>query len=193
MWNNESEHSSMSDDLTGYDDLFGGEKLPGLFNKTHDVGTTRTGIIVKVPEKRQSRFYKAGGSGKPKFWGLDGKPTENTLGPDGKALRPVMDEMFVLDTEYRMTPEQLSQKEMEEDNGQRGVFAGGADLRAIKAAIKASGAKKREDLVGAQLTMTRTGKKIKGDFEEWEWAAEVKLGVRAKPAPVPAAGDEFDD
>jgi hypothetical protein len=178
----------VTDDLTGYDDLFGGEKLPGLFDKTMDVGTTRTGIIVKEPVKRQSRFYKADGSGKPKFWGVDGKPTAETRAADGTALRPVMDEVFVLDTDYRLTDMQLAAKDMDEDNGQRGVFAGGADLKAVKAAIKKSGAKSRADLVGARLTLTRTGKKIVGDFEVWEWDASIELDVRPKPA---AAADEF--
>lgn len=169
-----------------YDSLFGGEKLPSLFNKTHGAGTERSGIIVKAPEKRQSRFFKEGGVGKFKFWGVDGKPTEDAMGPAGPN-KPVYDEMFVLDTDYRMTPEELSEAGMDEDNGQRGVFASGESLRAIKAALKEAGAKNRSQLVGSRLTLKRTGKKQKGDYKGWTWDAKLELGVRAAPA------DEFDD
>lgn len=174
-----------------YDSLFGGEKLPSLFDKTHDVGTTRAGIITKAPEDRQSRFYKAGGQGALKFWGADGKPTEKATSATGQPNKPCMDTVFVLATEYRLTEAQLEQREMDEDNGNRGVFASGNMKAAIRAAIKAVGAKKRTDLVGARLTLTRSGKTIKGDYEAWKWDAKIELGVG--PAYVPPVTDEFDD
>lgn len=183
----------MSDDIIEeYDSLFGGEKLPSLFDKTHDVGTTRVGIITKAPEDRQSRFYKAGGQGALKYWGTDGKPTDAAVGLTGPN-KPCMDTVFVLATEYRLNAAQLEQREMDEDNGNRGVFASGAMKAAIRSAIKEAGAKKRTDLVGARLTLTRTGKTIKGDFEAWKWDAKVELGVGpAYVAPVTAAS-EFDE
>lgn len=167
-----------------FDSLFGGEKLPSLFNKTHIVGTERTGIIVKAPEDRQSRFFKEGGVGALKFWGADGKPTVDTMGLDGRPNRPCMDTVFVLDTEYRMTEAELDDAGMDSDSGQRGVFAGGDQLKAIKGAIKESGARKRSDLVGARLTLKRTGKVTKGDFKAWTWSANIQLGVRPPAAPV---------
>lgn len=170
----------MSDELIieeEFDSLFGGEKLPSLFNKMHGTGTTRAGIIVKPPVKRQSRFFKEGGLGALKFWGADGKPTDQATGPAGPN-RPVYDEVFVLDTEYRMTPAELSEAGMDEDNGQRGVFASGDMLRAIREAIKKSGARSRPELVGARLTLTRVGKVQKGDYKGWKWDAELELGVR---------------
>lgn len=173
----------MSDDIIEeYDSLFGGEKLPSLFDKTHGVGTTRAGIITKAPEDRQSRFYKAGGQGALKFWGSDGKPTDQPMGPLG-ANKPCMDTVFVVQTEYRLNESELADKEMDEDTGARGVFASGSLKAAIRDANKAAGAKKRSDLVGARLTLTRTGKTIKGDFEVWKWAAKVELGV-GPAAPV---------
>jgi hypothetical protein len=167
----------------GYDSLFSGEKLPSLFNKTHTAGTERSGIIVKAPENRQSRFFKEGGTGALKFWGNDGKPTDKDTG------RPVMDVVFVLDTDYRMTEAELAEAEMDEDNGQRGVFASGDMLRAIKDAIKKSGAKTRAQLVGARLTLKRVGKVQKGDYKGWKWEAGLKLGVR----PVQVNDDEAFD
>lgn len=171
----------MSDELIieeEFDSLFGGEKLPSLFNKTHVTGTTRAGIIIKPPTKRQSRFFKEGGRGALKFWGADGKPTDKATGPGGAPNRPVMDEVFTLDTDYRMTPAELSEAEMDEDSGQRGVFASGDMLRAIREAIKKSGAKSRPELVGARLTLTRVGKVQKGDYKGWKWDAGLELNVR---------------
>jgi hypothetical protein len=183
----------VSDDIIEeYDSLFGGEKLPSLFDKTHDVGTTRAGIILKAPEDRQSRFYKAGGQGALKYWGADGKPTDQPMGLGGPN-KPCMDTVFVLATEYRLNEAQLEQREMDEDNGNRGVFASGAMKAAIRSAIKEAGAKKRTDLVGARLTLTRTGKTIKGDFEAWKWAAKLELGVGPAYVAPGTPADEFDD
>lgn len=166
-----------TDDLTGnnsgYDPLFGGEKLVSLFDKTIGIGTPRTGIITKAPEDRQSRFYVAGGQGALKFWGPDGKPTKNTNGPDGKPLNPCMDTVFVLQTEYRLTPAELLDKGLDEDTGLRGVFASGAQLAAIKKAIRDAKLSSREQLAGMRLSLVRTGKKPAGDFEAWTWAAEL--------------------
>jgi hypothetical protein len=167
-----------------FDSLFGGEKLPSLFDKTHGAGTTRTGIISKAPEDRQSRFFKDGGVGQLKYWGKDGKPTAEATNLDGTKNRPCMDTVFVLDTEYRLNPAELDERGMDSDEGKRGVFASGALLQAIKGAIKESGARKRADLVGARLTITRTGKTQKGDFRAWTWAAKLELGVR-----LPAVDD----
>jgi len=158
----------------GYDPLFGGEKLASLWNKSHGVGTTRTGIILQPPKDIPSFMYKAGGGrGDAKYW-LDGKPTKLTVHPTtGVALDRVYDTLFVVQTDYRMTPEELLKSEMDEDEGKRGWFAGGEDLKAIKAAIRASGVKNREALVGMRLTGTRTGQAVKGDFEVWQWSATL--------------------
>lgn len=167
-----------------YDSLFGGEKLPSLFNKTHGVGSELSGIITKAPEDRQSRFYKAGGAGALKFWAPQGstKPVTDQPETNGKPNRPCMDTVFVLATDYRMTPAELAKREMDDDDGSRGVFASGAQLKAIRDAIRKSGARSRQQLVGARLTLTRTGQKVKGEFEVWEWDARLELNA----APVAA-------
>lgn len=158
---------------SGYDPLFGGEKLVSLFDKTIGIGIERTGTISKAPEDRQSRFYKAGGQGALKFWGADGKPTSNTAGPDGKPLNPCMDTVFVLQTDYRLTPAELLERQLDSDEGLRGVFASGAQLAAIKKAIRDARVSSREQLVNMRLTLMRTGKTTKGDFEAWTWAAKL--------------------
>ena len=163
-----------------YDDLFGGQRLPSLFNKTHGVGTSLTGIITKPPTKRQSRFYKAGGKGALKFWappGSDKPVTDKAVNADGTKNRPAMDELFILQTEYQMNEAELADKDMDEDTGERGFFASGASKTAIQAAIREAGIKNRAGLVGYRLTMTRTGKTVKGDFEVWKWAAKLESTV----------------
>lgn len=180
-----------NDDFTdgGYDSLFGGEKLISLFDKTIGVGEERSGVILKAPETRQSRFYSATGGGALKFWGEDGKPTKETRGADGKALRPCNDEVFVLQTNYTASKHDLQKRDMDEDNGQRGVFASGAQLRAIKDAIRKAKVKNRDALVGMTLTLVRTGQHTVGDFEAWDWSAKL-TGTPAAPKPV---ADPFAD
>lgn len=186
----------MSDEIieNEYDSLFGGDKLPSLFNKTHGTGTWREGIITKLPSDRQSRFFKEGGLGALKFFDAEGKPTEKSIGADGKPNNKAMDTMFVLQTDYRLTEAELDEYDMDEDNGLRGVFSSGDQKRAIRDAIKKSGAKNRKQLVGAKLELGRVGKVQKGDYKGWKWDARVTLGVGpAYVEPAPKAEDEFDD
>lgn len=173
--------TAVMDDLIGnvegYDPLFGEEKLISLFDKTIGVGVSRTGIITKAPEDRQSRFFKAGGAGALKFWSPQGseKPvTDKPVGPNGETLRPCMDTVFVLDTDYRLTGPELAERNMDEDNGQRGVFASGAQLKAIRQAIKDARVSSRAQLAGMRLTLVRTGKRPAGDYEAWTWAAKLE-------------------
>ena len=189
-----TERVDVSDETQEYDSLFGGDKLPSLFNKTHGVGTERAGIITKPPVDRQSRFFKEGGLGALKFFDAEGKPTDKSVGPDGKPNSKAMDTMFVLQTDYRLNQAELDEYDMDEDSGLRGVFASADMKRAIREAIKKSGAKKRTDLVGARLTINRAGKVPKGDYKGWKWEAWVELGVGpAWVPPVEQPKDEFDD
>lgn len=167
----------------GYDSLFGGGRLISLFDKTHGVGTERHGVITEAPKPKQSRFYSAAGNGALKYWGDDNRPTEEQFDRKGEPRKPVMDEVFVLQTDYQLSPAELKKKELDEDDGLRGVFAGGDQLRAIKQAIRKAKVKNREALVGMTLSLTRTGQKVVGDFEAWEWKAELS-GTPATPKPT---------
>lgn len=174
-----------TDELTGnnsgYDPLFGGEKLISLFDKTIGIGVERTGVITKTPEDRQSRFYKATGQGALKFWvpkgatWADGKVlTDRAVDPTtGKANNPANDTIFVLQTDYRLTAAELAERQMDEDEGLRGFFASGASLAAVKTAIRDARIFSRDQLVGMRLTAVRTGKKPAGDFEAWTWKASL--------------------
>lgn len=180
-----------NDDFTdsGYDSLFGGEKLISLFDKTHDVGSSRTGVITKAPEGRQSRFFAEGSVGALKYWGEDGKPTEEKRAPDGTELKPCMDEVFVLQTDYVAPKHKLEELGLDEDSGLRGVFASGKQLTAIRQAIRDAKVKNRDALVGMTLTLTRTGRVPAGQFKAWTWDA-VLTGTPAAPKPV---SDPFAD
>ena len=159
---------------SGYDPLFGGEKLVSLFDKTIGIGVERTGIITKKPEERQSRFYVDGAVGKLKFWGPDGELTADTIGPDGKPLRPCMDTVIVLQTDYRLSTAELQERGLDSDEGVRGVFLSGLSLAAVREAIKEARLTNRDQLVGKRLTISRTGKIQKTKGRAWTWAARIE-------------------
>lgn len=162
--------SLMDDDGNGGSSLFGGEKLPSLFNKFVMVGEKRTGIIASPPRDKQSTDQ----AGKLKFW--DNDKREAVTYDTGRKL---MDTVIVLDTEYRFTPQEISDRnidpaDVEDDNGRRGIFASGAQKKAIMAAVKAARVRTEKEMVGMRLTVWRTGKIKKGDFDSWTWDATLE-------------------
>lgn len=178
--------SDFVSDEEEYDSLFGGQPLPSLFDKTHDVGTTREGVITEAPKKRQSRFM----NGRLKFWGEDSKPTEDTRDAEGNPLKPCVDEVFVLQTDYRLNAAQLAKRDMDEedDTGLRGVWASGTQLQAIRKAIRKARLKDRNAFVGMTLSLTRTGQIPKGEFEAWTWEAKLTPTDETKLAKLRADG-----
>lgn len=145
----------VDEDDTGSSGLFGGEKLPGLFNKFVLPGTKRTGIIAKPPTQRQARDV----DGKLKFWDEDeGKVTSVNTG------RKLMDSVIVLQTDYRYTPEEIADRnidplDVEDDKGMRGIFASGDLKSAIMRAIRVAKVRSESEMVGMRLTVDR-GKKV---------------------------------
>jgi hypothetical protein len=158
------------------DRLFGGESLPSVFTKKHDVGDWIEGVIKDIPFEKHSRFFVEDGVGELKFWGADGKPTAKSVDADGKALRPVMDLVLPLSTTYRLTPAQLETRGLDasDDDGSRGWYMGGGDAeKQFKAAIRKAGIRSTAALVGAKLRAKRTGKVKKGDYASWMYAVEI--------------------
>jgi hypothetical protein len=145
----------VDEDDTGDSGLFGGEKLPGLFNKFITPGTQRTGIIVKKPTQRQARDIE----GKPKYWDEDEqKVTTVNTG------RPLKDSVIVLQTEYRYTEQEIADRnidplDVEEDKGLRGIFASGDLKAAIMRAIRVAKVRSEAEMVGMRLTVDR-GRKV---------------------------------
>ena len=158
--------------------LFGGESLPSVWNKTLDKGSEITAIIKDVPFEKQGRTYVAGGVGKLKFWkrASGQTPPWTTDAADAEGpLRPVMDLVLPLQTEYRFTPAQLEDKNMEEDTGARGwYFSGGEGEQEFKRAIKAAKLRSMRELVGMRITGKRTGQVKKGDFMAWTYAITLE-------------------
>ena len=148
----------VDEDDTGDSGLFGGEKLPGLFNKFVMPGEWREGIIMKPPTRRQGRDV----DGKPKFWDPETEKVVNTKShPD---VRPLYDSVIVLKTEYRFTPQDIADREIdpidvEEDQGVRGIFASGDLKKAIMQAIKRARVRNEAEMVGMKLRVNR-GKKV---------------------------------
>jgi hypothetical protein len=166
-----------------------GPSYPSLFNKTHRVGTVRTGVITKVTDV-QSRVYSTDGPGDLKYWedstkGQKGsKPVTDPVSKvTGRRNEPVMDTHFELDTEYRITAEECEAvgrkpEFVEEDKGKRVFAAGGYDLGVVREALTEAAPKlgltKTKDLIGKRLTVKRTGQKPNPGGNP-SWILEVKF------------------
>lgn len=142
----------------------GGGAGPSIINKTHAVGTVRTGIIAQAPYDRQSTTMK----GELKFWQEGGsKPVlEPVDSRTGQPNRRVMDTVLVLDTEYAMDAAEAAAlgRDTPFEGGRRSFTAGGETLKLLREAIR--DANKRgvritcdEDMVGKRFTIKRVGQK----------------------------------
>jgi hypothetical protein len=136
---------------------------PSLLNKTHPVGTERTGIIARPPFDRQSTTVR----GEPKFWppkGMGNKPTtEPRDAATGERNRPVMDTVIVLDTDYTMDATEAAALSREEpfEGGRRSyIVSSKEDKEKIKAAImdavnRGVSITGDADMVGKRFTVKR--------------------------------------
>jgi hypothetical protein len=146
--------------------LFGGPVLPpSLMNKTHGLGTERTGKISVAPYDVQSRDFK---TKKPKFWSNspmpDGKKvtTEPLDHVTGEKLRPVKDTVIVLETPYRFEQAECVAIERDPnmpDDGARAFYASGDDLKQLRAEIRRLGLHSEQEMIGLTLTVKRVGQK----------------------------------
>lgn len=159
--------------------LFGGEKLPGLFNKFVVIGEKRTGVIAKPPTQRQARDMK----GRPKYWDADADNGKGAV-TNVNTGRKLNDSVIVLQTDYRYTPQEIADRQVdpldvEEDTGLRGIWASGDQKRAIMRAIRVAKVRSEKEMVGMRLTIWRTGKVPAGDFETWTYEAELTPNTAA--------------
>lgn len=149
-----------------------GVAVPSLFNKTHPLGTERTGVIEKMEDKQDQDFT----SKMPKYWSTSkvGGPQRNSAvttdaidGPTGQQNRPVMVTHITLQTDYRITEAECvaisrDVAYVSQDAGKRVDVVGGFDFKAFGEAME--DARKRgislnspEDLIGKRLTKKRVG------------------------------------
>lgn len=162
--------------------LFGQERrAPALFNKTHFVGTERTGIITGQPRDVHDQDFD---SRRPKYWSKSkiGAPvpaiTTNPIDlPTGDKNEPVMSIHFDLQTDYRMTEQECLAVDRDpdfvrEDDGTRVEVISGRDLKAFKKAMEAyvqSGGRLEgpDDFIGLRLTSKRAGQIPAGANKAW--------------------------
>lgn len=97
--------------------------------KFPEIGATVTGSIIREPEVQQQRDFQ---TGEPKFWD-DGKPMQQL--------------QVVLSTDQR-------DPENPDDEGERAVYIKGQMQKAVREAVRKSGAKGLA--VGGKLTVTYT-------------------------------------
>jgi len=167
--------SSLTEDSEdGQSSLFGGEKLPSLFNKFVMPGQERTGIITKPPRDVQSR----GVDGRPKFWDRDAKQV--VFHDNGN---PLKDTVVVLQTDYRFTEQEIADRgidpvDVEDDNGIRGVFLNGDLKKAVMAEIKRNRIRRESEMVGMRLTLDR-GKKVSIENGKTKWVGGTAKLERA--------------
>lgn len=174
--------------------LFGGTAgAPSLFNKTHFVGTERTGIITGLTDKQDMDFNTRS----PKFWSASktgGEKGNSAVTTDpidkitGERNKPVMSAHLALDTDYRLTvqeaaavnPARDANEAVASDDGSRVlVIKGGADLKAFK---KAMGEAARNgiritgpaDLTGLRITAKRAGQ-VPNQTGNPSWVMEYRI------------------
>lgn len=158
--------------------LFGGDRMPSILTKKHDVGDSVTGTIKDLPFEKQSRTFVEGGVGKLKYWpATSGKPVKHSTDPTtGQPLKPVMDLVVPISTAYRMTAAELERANLEEqdDDGTRGWFiSSGQAEKALKDALKRARVRAMADLVGMTITITRMTKVEMGENMAWTYKVEL--------------------
>jgi hypothetical protein len=153
----------------------GGGAGPSILNKTHYVGTVRTGIITKAPYDVQSRDI----NGKPKFWQVGSPaPVTDAVNPiTNKPNRPVMDTVLALQTEYRMDGNEraaINRDDSFEDEGQRSFSAGGRHLKTLRDAIGKAKITSGAQMVGKRFTVKRAGKVPNPNGND-SWVLEITI------------------
>ncbi len=162
-----------------------------LFNKTHPLGTERTGIIGSVEEK-QDRDMDAG---LPKFWSLSkvGGATRNKAvttdaidAPTGQANQPIIVTHISLNTDYRLTAEEAmaisngkTPRDITQDDGTRIEVVKGLDEKAFYEAIvdaRARGIALPDEnaLTGKRLTVKRIGQKPNPGYQP-SWVKAYRI------------------
>lgn len=167
--------------------LFGGAVLPSsLLNKTHGLGTERHGRITVPPKDTHSRDYT---TKQPKYWavspvtGPNGRPSKITTNPvdhiTGEKLRPVLDTVIELDTDYRFDAAEcaaIGRDPNLPDDGSRAFYASGDDIKQLKAEIRRIGGITSEaDMVGLTLSVTRAGQKPNPGGAMPSWINKITL------------------
>lgn len=164
--------------------LFGGPVLPpSLVNKTHGLNSVRTGKIVEAPSDVHARDFNTKA---PKYFYKTPQMENgklNKVGPlavdptTGEKNDPVKDTVIVLQTDYRFDQAEATAVGRDltmPDDGKRAFYASGADLKALRSEIRRLGFRSEQDMIGATLTVKRTGQKSNPGGNP-SWITEVTL------------------
>lgn len=156
--------------------LFSGPTLPpSLLNKTHTLGTERSGVITVAPYDVQSRDFK---TKRPKFWANSPMPDGSKISTNpldhitGEKLRPVMDTVVELATNYRFDAAECAAIERDPtmpDDGARAFYISGNDLKQLKSEIaRLGGIRDEAGMIGLTLTVQRVAQKPNpGGYPSW--------------------------
>lgn len=162
--NQDSRQGAYAAPAAGPSRLFGAEGgAPSLFNKSHPVGTERTGIITKKPYDQQRTKM---GSGEPLFWQPGNKlGTDAVNATTGQPNRPVLDTVIEVETDYAMDAQEagLLNRDESYEGGDRRIFVG-KEIKAFKDAIKDAVQRGVQltsdaDMVGKRITQKRVSTK----------------------------------
>jgi hypothetical protein len=161
--------------------LFSGPVLPpSLLNKTHGMGTERTGKISEKPYDVQARDFN---TKQPKFFLATPAADGKKVGPvavdptTGKPNNPVKDTVIVLDTDYRFDAAECAAVGRDAnmpDDGKRAFYASGDDLKQLRAEIRRLGLRSEEEMIGLTFTVVRTGQKPNPSGNP-SWVTKVTL------------------
>lgn len=165
--------------------LFGGATLPSsLLNRSHQLGTERHGVIKRAPYDSHSRDFN---SRQPKYWanspvvGANGRPSKITTDPidrvTGEKLRPVLDTVIELDTDYRFNAAESAVVQRDPnlpDDGTRAFYASGDDLKQIRTEVRRLGLTSAEAMVGVKFSVARVGQKPNSGASP-SWINKIEL------------------
>lgn len=164
--------------------LFGGQILPpSLLNKTHQLGSERTGKIVEAPYDVHARDFN---TKEPKYFYRtpvleNGKMRK--VGPlatdpqTGQKNDPVKDTVIVLQTGYKFDQAEANAVGRDinlDDDGKRAFYASGDDLKQLRAEIRRLGLRNESEFVGLTFTVKRIGQKPNPGGNP-SWITELKL------------------
>lgn len=162
--------------------LFGQQSRPSsILNKTHLLGTERTGKLTAAPYDVHSIDFS---SKRPKYWANsplpDGKKvtTEPLDHVTGEKLKPVKDTVIELATEYRFDAAECAAINRDPnlpDDGSRAFYASGDDLKQLRAEIRRLGFRSEAEMIGATLTVKRVGQKPNPNGGNPSWINKVTL------------------
>lgn len=146
--------------------LFSGPVLPpSLLNKTHQLGTERTGKLTAAPYDVQARDFNTKA---PKFYLKTPDAQGKKVGPvavdptTGEKNDPVKDTVIVLATDYRFDAAEAAAVGRDAnmpDDGSRAFYASGDDLKQLRSEIRRLGLRNEQEMIGLTLTVKRAGQK----------------------------------